>query len=254
MSDEDILLRSHIEDGVILRLNRPTRRNALTIELVQLLSRAIWEEASAGARAITIAATGSVFCAGGDLPQLSEVAEHGAVAVTDVIYEAFHGLVRTITTSSVPVIAAVSGAAVGAGFDLALACDLRVASPEAMFTSSWIKVGLVPGMGGAFMLPRIVGSTRAASALLLGESISASDALDWGLVNAVVPAESVIGRCEEMTRTIAKLPPVAVSRTKAALRRSISLGFAEELATLGATQGGLLSSEEFVAAAARLSR
>jgi len=130
------------------------------------------------------------------------------------------------------VIAAVNGPAIGAGLDLALVCDLRLAARDAQFVSSWITVGLVPGMGGAFLLPRAIGSTRAAGALLLGQPIMA----------------------EQVVATIAALPATAVARTKAAMRRSIYAGFDQELATLGATQGALLTGADFAAAVTRFRR
>jgi 2-(1,2-epoxy-1,2-dihydrophenyl)acetyl-CoA isomerase len=252
--DEPIVLREARGDAALLTLNRPTRRNALTIGLVRAIADGVTDAVTDGARAVILTGAPPVFCAGGDMPELSGVAEDGALAVSDVIYGNFHRLVRTVTGAPVPVIAAVNGAAIGAGLDLALICDLRIASTEATFVSSWISVGLVPGMGGAFLLPHLVGSTRAAQALLLGTAVNASDALAWGLVNDVAAPDELLAAADAMAATVAKLPAVAVARTKAALRRSIDAGLEQELATLGATQGALLTGPAFKEATARFRR
>jgi 2-(1,2-epoxy-1,2-dihydrophenyl)acetyl-CoA isomerase len=182
------------------------------------------------------------------------VAEQGAVAVTDVVYGQFHRLVTALAGSPLPVIAAINGAAMGAGLDLAMACDLRYASEDAILASSWVTVGLVPGMGGAHLLSRAVGATRAAEMVLTGTPVSAADAAACGLINAAVPADQLAKHVEHVVGQLAGLPPVALARSKAALRRALALGFEAELATLGAVQGGLLTGEEFRAASARFRR
>jgi 2-(1,2-epoxy-1,2-dihydrophenyl)acetyl-CoA isomerase len=235
-----------------LRLNRPERRNALTVELTGALADAVVSAGSdVGVRAIVLTGSPPVFCAGGDLPALGELAEQGAIAVTDVIYRQFHRLVTALGAAPVPVIAAVNGPALGAGLDLALACDLRYAAASARFASSWISVGLVPGMGGAHQLTRAIGSTRAAEMVLLGKPISSTEAVAWGLVNAVADDAELEARVDDVTAAFAALSPAALSRTTAALRRARTHGFAEELAVLGAAQGALLAGEDFRAATAR---
>jgi len=151
-------------------------------------------------------------------------------------------------------VAAVNGPALGAGLDLAMACDLRVASTAAVFTSSWIKLGLVPGMGGAHLLSRAVGATRATEMVLLGRPVSPQRALDWGLVNDVAEPENLEARVQALVEEIAALPAAALDRSKASLRRALSLGFEQELAVLGSTQGALLTSEDFRSASSRFRR
>ena len=238
-----------------LRLDRPDRRNALTVDLVRRLADAVLEAgADPAVRAIALTGAPPVFCAGGDLADLGAVADRGALAVTDVVYGQFHRLVRALGDVPVPVIAAVNGAALGAGLDLALACDLRVAADSAVFASSWITVGLVPGMGGAHLLARAVGSTRAGEMVLLGRQVSAPDALSWGLVNEIVDGGSLEERIEQIGTQLAGLSAPALARSKASLRRALADTFDAELAIMGATQGSLLTSEEFRAATARFRR
>ncbi|HVW41808.1 MAG TPA: enoyl-CoA hydratase/isomerase family protein [Amycolatopsis sp.] len=232
-------------------IDRPKRRNALTVEVVDALVEAVRGAAGAGARAVVLTGTPPAFCAGGDLPSLSALAQEGSVVATEAIYHSFHGLVRALRDTPLPVIAAVSGPAFGAGLDLALCCDLRIAAPDALFESTWIKAGLVPGMGGAHHLPHVVGSARAAQLLLTGKRLDATTAADWGLVSEVVDGD-LMARAAEIADGIAALPPLALARTKAALRRSADHGLEDELAVLGAQQGQLLLAEEFLAATAAL--
>ncbi|GAA5039937.1 2-(1,2-epoxy-1,2-dihydrophenyl)acetyl-CoA isomerase [Thermocatellispora tengchongensis] len=225
--------------GMWVVLDRPHRRNALTLDLAGALIDALSGPPD-DVRAVVLTGTGPAFCSGGDRADLVAVAAQGPIAVTDVVYARFQGLVRVIAAAEVPVIAAVNGPALGAGFDLSLACDLRVAAAEATFDCSWVvKVGLVPGMGGAHMLTRTAGATRAAELVLLGRPIGAREALEWGLVHAVVPADDLIGHVSGMVAALAGRPRPALARAKAALRRARDAGMAEEFATLGAVRSSL---------------
>lgn len=238
----------------VLTLARPERRNALTVELVDLLIDGVRGAKAAGARAVVITGEGKSFCSGGDLPSLAALAAEGSTVVSEAIYTSFHGLVRAIRDCPLPVIAAVNGHALGAGLDLALSCDLRFAASDAVFESTWIKAGLIPGMAGAYRLPAVIGSTRAAEMLLAGRRIDAETALHWGLVNDVAADDDVVGMAERCAEQIAELPALAVARTKASMRRGLERGLEEEFATLGAQQGQLLTGEEFKEATARLTR
>lgn len=232
-------------------LDRVARRNALTTDLVTVLAEEVGRASRDHCRAVVITGRGAVFCAGGDLPSLWNIAREAPTAATEAIYDRFHGLVRSIRDCSAPVIAAVNGPALGAGLDLALACDLRLADPAAVFESTWVRVGLVPGMGGAHFLPGLIGAARSAELLLLGRRISATTALDWGLINDIADEGSVTSLAAEMSEGISRLPRLAVERTKQALRRARDHGLEPELAVLGALQGQLLASPDFEVVARR---
>lgn len=238
-------------DALWLRLDRPERRNALTVELVTELADAVEQ---AEERVIVITGSPPVFCAGGDLVSLGAVAEQGPLAVTDVIYSQFQRLVRALADSPRPVIAAINGAALGAGLDLAMACDFRIVTSTATLASSWVRLGLVPGMGGAFLASRAIGAARATELVLTGKEITAAKALQWGLVNEVVAEDALVAAVDTLVADLVVLPPIGLARTKAALRRALALGFEAELATLGATQGALLTGEEFSSLSARFRR
>jgi 2-(1,2-epoxy-1,2-dihydrophenyl)acetyl-CoA isomerase len=244
---EPSLLIQQRDSALWLTLNRPRKRNALTLELVDSLIDAVTDRPS-GVAAIVLAGSPPAFCAGGDIDDLDGVAAGGPIAVVDLVYGRFQRLVSAIASAPVPVIAAVDGPAVGGGFDLALSCDLRVATPAAEFASSWISLGLVPGMGGAHMLTRLIGASRAAEVTLLARRVNASQAEQWGLVNAVVAPANLKSYVTELTDVLGAWSQPALARTKAALRRARDAGLAEELTTLGAMQGVLSGRPEFRAA------
>lgn len=248
----DVLIRDTDRHRVVT-IDRPERRNALTVGVVDGLVDAVRGAEAAGVRAVVLTGTPPAFCAGGDLPSLSALAQQGSAVATDAIYRSFHGVVRALRDSPLPVIAAVSGPAFGAGLDLALCCDLRVAGTDARFESTWIKAGLVPGMGGAHHLPNLIGGARAAQMLLAARRVDAPTALDWGLVSEVVE-DDVVERAEQIAEQMADLPKLALARTKASLRRALAHGLDDELAVLGAQQGQLLISEEFLEVTAALSK
>jgi 2-(1,2-epoxy-1,2-dihydrophenyl)acetyl-CoA isomerase len=232
-------------DVVELTLDRPRRRNALSVGLVSALADRLLELSAEGVRACVLAGGPPVFSAGGDLTDLNAAIERGPLALNELVYRHFHRLVTTLASVPFPVVAAIDGAALGAGLDLALCCDLRVASTRSTFASSWIGVGLVPGMGGAHLLTRAIGSARAHEMVLLGEPVDALRARDWGLVTRIAEPDDLPNAVDDVVRRLVELPAAALDRSKAALRRAAGAGMAEELAALGAIQAALLTGPEF---------
>ena len=245
MTTESGPIHMHVDRGVmVLAINRPQARNALDVATAQALAARI-RDPGEGVRAIVITGTGSAFCSGGDLAYLRDVVKHGSLKATDTIYDNFHALIRTMLASKLPLVAAINGPALGAGLDLALACDLRVGAASATLASSWIRLGLTTGMGGSWLLARAIGGTRAAEMLLLGESISAERAEQIGLINRVAPDEGLMDAVLEMARKLTGLSARGLWATRASLRRALDSGLDSELQLLGSVQGTLLASEEF---------
>lgn len=243
-------------DGAVWRLtiNRADARNALAIDVARALRQHVSHPPDA-ARVIVLTGAGSTFCAGGDLRYLLSVAKDGPEAVSSVIYAEFQGLVRAMLGSRLPIIAAINGPAIGAGLDLALACDFRIASATAKFSSAWIKLGLVTGMGGSWLLTRALGGARATEMLLLGEAISADTALRVGLVNAIATTpEEWASTLSSYEQRLTLLPAEALAETRASIRRALDQAFESELSTLARVQGRLLSAPEFTTAAEKLLR
>lgn len=210
---------------VTLTLNRPKSRNPITdAEMVDALEGACTRiNRDPTVRCVILTGAGQAFCSGGNMRamrdregmfagapvQLREGYRHGVQRVT----RAVHGL-------EVPSIAAVNGPAIGAGCDLALMCDLRIASDAARFAESFVRMGLVPGDGGAWLLPRIVGYSRACQMAFTGAAVDAATALEWGLVSEVVPADALLEAARTLAARIARNPPSALRLTKMLLREA----------------------------------
>lgn len=200
MPDEPVLLK---RDGTVatLVLNRPEKLNALDESEVRGLASAMAEVGrEPEIRVVVITGAGRGFCAGGDLPTMVDLKTNHHSATFRKYLEAGHELVREIRRLPKPVLASVNGPAAGAGVNLALACDLRVASDQATFTQAFLRLGLHPDWGGTFFLARLVGIGRAVEMFFLSEPVKAEEALRIGLVNSVVPRD----RLEEETRRFAE--------------------------------------------------
>jgi len=173
-------------------------------------------------RAVIVAAEGPVFSSGGNLKSMERFGTDEMPP--DVIREWYRNgiqrLPRALYNLDVPVIAAVNGPAIGAGLDLACMCDLRIASEKAGFAESFVKVGLIPGDGGAWLLPRIVGWAKAAEMAYTGEMLTAQEALACGLVSRVVPLEKLMSAAQELAKKIAANPGSSLRMTKRLLREA----------------------------------
>jgi enoyl-CoA hydratase/carnithine racemase len=206
--------------GTIL-LNRPASKNAFTppmlTEWARMLTRAGEDDS---VRAVIVTGAGDAFCAGADLKHLSERAAAAAsgrsVAVTAQrsLERDVHQVAYAMEALTKPVIAAVNGPAVGAGMDMALMCDFRFASATARFSEGYIRVGLVPGNGGCYYLPRIVGIEKALELLMTGDFVAADEALRIGLVSRVVPSELLVAEARGFAARLAALPPVHLQLIK----------------------------------------
>jgi enoyl-CoA hydratase/carnithine racemase len=210
----------HVETWI---LNRPELRNPISDHdmIEALVAGADRANRDRELRAIVITGSGTAFSAGANLNQVrsDEVPFGGPLSHARDGYR--HGIQQiplALHGCEVPLIAAVNGPAIGAGLDLALMCDVRIASETATFAESFVKVGLIPGDGGAWLLPRAIGLARATELTLTGAAIDATTALDWGLVSRVVPAQDVLSTALETASLIAANPPATVRMAKRLLR------------------------------------
>lgn len=242
-------------DGPVatVTINRPEKRNSLTAETCKAVASAILSAAEAS-RCVVLTGAPPAFCAGGDFDELGKYAGADPSATGESLYVGFQHMIRTIRTVGVPVIAAINGHAMGAGMDLALACDIRVASSEAKLGQVWVKVGIIPGTGGAFWTTLLAGPARAAEMLLTGEPIAAERALEWGLVNEVVAGGEVVSRAREIAMQISDNPPGAVAANKAALNAVVENSYEAALEYARKIQPERFASEEFKAALASRSK
>lgn len=204
-----------------ITLNRPDKLNAFSGTMREDLLAALRAAADDTAvRVIVITGAGRAFCAGGDVDYMSGLQKEGDVQSFRKLLDAGRDIVTTIAAIAKPVIASVNGVAAGAGCNLALACDYRIASDSAKFSQSFVKIGMHPDWGGTWLLPRLIGPGRALEMLMTGRMADASEALNIGLVDRVVPSAELTDETERLAQAIASGPPIAIAGIKRALRAS----------------------------------
>jgi 2-(1,2-epoxy-1,2-dihydrophenyl)acetyl-CoA isomerase len=209
-----------VQDRVAtLTLNRPDRLNALGGTLREDLYDAVLKcGGDASVRAIVITGAGRGFCSGGDVKAMSERNQSGEAAPPSERFTPIRDrIILAMRDCPKPIIAAVNGAAAGAGMNLALACDMRIASKTAKFSQAFVKRGLHPDWGGTYFLPRIVGIAKACELIFTGDSIDAAEALRLGIVTAVYEPEALMPEAVKLARKIADGPPIAISGAKRAI-------------------------------------
>jgi len=204
-----------------ITLNRPDRLNAFIGHMRRDLAEALEHAGSdRNVRVVIVTGAGRAFCAGGDIAFMAELMERRNAEEFSRILGAGRRVILAIRQMTKPVIASVNGPASGAGCNLALACDLRVASTTATFSQSFAKVGLHPDWGGTYFLPRLVTPNKACEMFFLGESIDAEEAARLGIVNQVVAAEELESATLELARRLRAAPPIALAAAKHAVYMS----------------------------------
>src|SRR5215813_941843 len=221
-----------VKDAIAtLTLNRPERLNALGDTLRDDLHDAVLRAtADPEVRVIVLTGAGKGFCSGGDVKAMNEAKEaHTERPVVEKIAPLRDRVLMAMRDAPQPIIAAVNGAAAGAGMNLALACDIRLASTAARFGETFVKRGLHPDWGGTYFLPRIVGLAKAAELIFTGDMIDAAEALRLGIVSAVHPPEELLPRTYEFAQKIAAGPPIAIRLARRALHHNQGVGLQESL-------------------------
>ncbi len=226
MSYESILFK--IEKNVAhLTLNRPENRNALNQAMINEIKQAIDEStANDEVRVVVISGAGKAFSAGGDIKVMKQAVESGKPA------DFFEGPLKSINQAAMairnlpkPVIAAMHGFASGAGLNLALCCDIRIAALSAKFNQAFIKIGLVPDTGGTYILPRLVGMAKAAELFFTGDFLEAPEAERLGMINKAVPDDKLNEEVMKYTLKLTQAPTFAIGKIKMLLQRSYQLTF-----------------------------
>lgn len=223
MAYETILLERPADGVALLTLNRPDRGNGVVPKLARDLVAALAElEADFTVRVLVLTGAGRQFCAGADLVAFQDFLENQHAAGGGEPYNArvLWPVTQRIVTCRLPVIAAINGGATAGGLDLALACDIRIASSAAKLGETYIKLGLAPGNGGTYFLPRLVGSGMAAELALTGDIVDAETARQIGLVNRVVEPDALIPEAVALAARMAERPRLALEATKQQLRQS----------------------------------
>ena len=215
-------IRYAVDQGVAsITLSRPDVLNAFNKRMAQELQRALGVAAKDDAvRAVMLTGNGRGFCAGQDLAEATG-GDLTKVDLGDIVATNYTPSIIAIREIEKPVVAAVNGVAAGAGANLALACDIVIAAEDASFIQSFTKIGLVPDTGGTFFLPRLVGPARATALMMLADKVSATKALEWGMIYQVVPSTVLIDTAMSLAKQMASMPTRALGFTKKALNESM---------------------------------
>jgi enoyl-CoA hydratase/carnithine racemase len=216
-------LRFEIEGGIAtITLNRPERMNAFTWEMIDAWAEALAEcRTNDAVSVVLMTGAGKAFCSGGDIGEMKRRGDRTPLDRKIELETHVHKIPLALEALDKPVIAAINGAATGAGLDLALMADLRIAAESARLGETYVKVGLVPGAGGAWFLPRLVGTAKALELFWTGELISAREAERIGLVNKVVPDAELMTAARALAEKIASGPPLSVRFIKRAVREGL---------------------------------
>jgi 2-(1,2-epoxy-1,2-dihydrophenyl)acetyl-CoA isomerase len=207
-----------------IRMNRPDALNALSLQLSLDLASAVERARSDGARVAILTGSGRAFCSGGDLREMKAIGEkEGRIeAFLDEPLRALHAVIKGIRETPLPFIAAVNGVCAGAGTNFALACDIVIAAEDASFNEAFVRIGLSPDCGGTFFLPRAIGEKLAAEMFMTGETVSAERAARFGMINRVVPADSLMTEALLTAQKLAAGPTAAIGRIKRMMNASFS--------------------------------
>jgi 2-(1,2-epoxy-1,2-dihydrophenyl)acetyl-CoA isomerase len=230
-------------DGSVLTitLNRPDVLNAFNAAMHEALAVALKEARSPDVRAVVVTGAGRGFCVGQDLTEFRDT----PTDISDRLRAGYHPNILAIRALEKPVIAAVNGAAAGAGMSFACACDIRLASDAAVFVPAFVNIGLVPDSGGTFFVTRLLGYARAFEWLCSGRRLSAAEAHAWGLVSEVVDADAFATRAAELAAELAALPTRAIGMTKRLLDRAQGSSLDEQLEWEAQLQAAATQSEDF---------
>jgi 2-(1,2-epoxy-1,2-dihydrophenyl)acetyl-CoA isomerase len=237
----DEVLTSRAGAVLTITLNRPDVYNAFNRALHAALREALAEATDEEVRAVVVTGAGRGFCAGQDLREFQQLSG----SIREALEETYHPNIRAIRALEKPVIAAINGPVAGAGLSLACACDVRIASDQATFVPGFIGVGLVPDAGGSWFIHRLLGFSRAFEWMVSNRRLSADEALVWGLVSEVVPADRFAKRIEDSAEWYAELPTRAVAMTKQLFEHAYGASLEEQLVLEAELQQVATQSDDF---------
>lgn len=222
-------IRFDIQNGIAkITLNRPAVFNSfnktMAVEVQQALDKC---NIDPEVRCVVLTGEGKAFCAGQDL---KEVTDPDGPPLTSIVRDHYNPIIEKIRNLEKPVVAAVNGVAAGAGANIALACDIVIASKSAVFIQAFSKIGLIPDSGGTFFLPRLVGFQRASALMMLGDKVTADDAQNMGMIYSAVADENFEAEVAAISGKLAKMPTIGLAYTKKALNRSMHNDLGAQLA------------------------
>lgn len=239
------------QDGAVawIVLNRPERRNAIGAQTRKQLAAALKQVGKDDSvRAVVLTGEGHSFCSGADV---KEMAEHGQAGTTvelvgSILRDDYMPMILGMRAMPKPIIAAVNGAAAGIGASFALAADIRIAAEDAFFVEAFVGIGLAPDGGATWFLPRLLGSGRALEMCMTGQPLTAAEALQFGLVNRVVPAGQLREAAADLAQRLAAGPPKAIAAAKRAINHSLDSTLEEAMDYESYLQEAMAGSRDFI--------
>lgn len=233
-----------LENGVaVITLNRPDKLNAFNRKMAFALQSRLDEcDTDDSVRCVYITGAGKAFSAGQDL---AEVVDPEGPGMEKILSEHYNPIIKRIRNLSKPVVAAVNGVAAGAGANIALCCDIVIASSSASFLQVFSKIGLIPDSGGTYFLPRLIGFQKASALMMLGDKVPAEDAEKMGMVYKIFPDEYFAAEAMKIATTLAEMPTKALHYTKMALNNSLDHTLTEQLLTEDGLQQKAAMTEDY---------
>ena len=242
----DATLHYEVSEGIAtITLDNPTRKNAFTLGMIDDWADALRAAADDDeVRVVVLTGVGDAFCSGIDLSVLQAV-EDVPLARKRMLTHGVHKVARAVEALDKPLVCALNGVAVGAGLDMALMCDMRFMGRSARLSEGYIKVGLVPGDGGAWFLPRLVGPAKALELLLTGDFVEAEEALRIGMVNRVYDDAELQERTREFAAQLAAMSPVAVAVIKRTVQQSAAIDLRTSLDLISSHMAVVQSTDDY---------
>lgn len=238
------IISTNEHNVLTLKLNRPEVFNSFNREMALELQLALDEAATdPQVRAIVLTGSGKAFCAGQDLKEVTTPELNPGFK--RILEEHYNPIITKIRAIEKPIIAAVNGVAAGAGANIALACDIVIASEKASFIQAFSKIGLIPDSGGTFFLPRLVGFQKASALMMLGDKVSAAEALSLGMLYKVVSVEDFEAETQKIAKTLAQMPTQAIGYTKQLLNASMTNDLKTQLEIESKLQIASAQSEDY---------
>jgi 2-(1,2-epoxy-1,2-dihydrophenyl)acetyl-CoA isomerase len=239
----------HVHDGVgLIQLNRPEKMNAIGALTRQQLGEAIKQaERDDAVRVVVLTGSGRAFCSGADVTEMANSGGmHTPEDVGNILRNEYMPMLTRLRTMPKPVIAAMNGPAVGIGASYALACDIRIATPEAYLMEAFVNIGLAPDGGVSWLLPRLAGTGIAYEMFFTGKPLSAADAHRLGVINRVVPADRLEAEVRELAAQLAAQPKQAMAAAKRAVNHALESSYEEALEFESYLQEAQAGSQEFI--------
>jgi len=224
------LILSSLDQNILtVTLNRPEKYNSFTEPMALELQDVLQKAESDDVRCVILKATGKAFCAGQDLPEVVDRAKDSSYELADTVRTTYNPIIRAIRKLEKPVVCAVQGTAAGAGANIAFACDIVIASKEAVFVQAFSKIGLIPDSGGTWFLPRLIGLARTNAMYMLDEKISPEQAVDLGLIYKSVDGENLEDETNKTALKLSKMPTKGFGIYKRAMNETFSNNLDQQL-------------------------